>query len=86
MQLIFILFHVKHMGVLPYYTPPLSAPIGVGGFLVLYMREQFFKKFQKKILHFLNKDFFFFISLKKKNSRKNFQFFNYDPFFNTDSN
>lgn len=66
MQLIFILFHVKHMGVLPYYTPPLSAPIGVGGILVLYMREQFFKKFQKKILEILNWGGSFFNAVRKK--------------------
>jgi hypothetical protein len=63
------------MGVLPYYTPPLSAPIGVGGLLVLYMREQFFKKFQKKNFNFLNKGFFFFITLKKKNFRKKIEKF-----------
>lgn len=75
MQLIFILFHVKHMGVLPFYTPPLSAPIGVGGFLVLYMREQFFKKFQEKILEILNWVFFIFITNGNKKFQEKFSIF-----------
>lgn len=75
MQLIFILFHVKRMGALPYYTPPLSAPIGVGDFLVLYMREQFFKKFQEKILEILNWVLFIFITNGNKKFQEKFSIF-----------
>jgi len=63
-------------GTTPLYPTPIRTHRG-RGLLVLYMREQFFKKFQEKILEILNWGFLFLLQMAIKNFRKKFlQFFN----------